>query len=452
MKKLTFLIILLFSIVVSAQRVKGTVLDLETNLPINDVHIQIGKDIVVTNKKGKFSSKEPKNWDRTLFLSHVSYQEKELPLENEERLTIYLAKKQINLQEIFVVGNKGESKLKFTELPDMPRKLHSFASVTRDDKLYVFGGDRSFQIDTFKKAFAETAESGLTDFGTGAISPMDFFFRRAIMYSPYFDHSEYMYSYNFNTKTWTKEEVELRKRSNHSATILGNKAYILGGKRLSKNRRNIYLDGKVEVFDLDTKTLEVDHVNPHQAVGLETFAYKDRMIALGGSIKKKRKGKEVFTQKVHSYNPTTGLWYELAEIPITGEVSTCLVGDRLYFFNSEKNKESSSITSVDLLTGRFRKEGQLLYKFDKPAVAKKDKTIFLFENRKLLSYNTETKELKSYLIDLGLLGSKSYFFDDSLYILGGFSKVDFELRPSRKFYKIDLSTFKKTRARKYVKL
>jgi hypothetical protein len=452
MKKLLLVATLLISVSITAQRVKGTILDLETNRPIDDVHIQIGKDIVVTNKKGKFSFKAPKNWDRTLFLSHVSYQEKEIPYEKDERLTIYLAKKRINLQEVFVVGNKGENTLKFTELPDMPRKLHSFASVTRDDKLYVFGGDRSFEVDTNRKALSETAESGLTDFGTGAISPMDFFFRRAILYTPYFDHSEDIYSYDFNTKRWSKEEIELRKRSNHSATIIGNKAYILGGKRMSKNRRNIYLDEKVEVFDLDAKTLKVDDVNPHRAVGLETFAYKDRMIALGGSIKEKRNGKVIFTQKVHSYNPKTGLWYELAKIPIRGEVSTCLVGDRLYFFNSEENKESSSITSVDLVTGRFRKEGQLLYKFEKPAVAKKDKTIFLFENRKLLSYNTETKELKSYLIDLGLLASKSYFFNDSLYILGGFSKVDFELRPSRKFYKIDLSTFKKTRARKYVKL
>lgn len=453
MKKLALLTVLFMTMVASAQKVKGTVLDLETNQPIYDVHIQVGKDIVVTNKKGRFSFKKPKNWDGKLFFSHVSYQEKELPFESDnERMIIFLAKKRINLQEVFVIGIKGENKLKFTELPDMPRSLHSFASVTQGDKLFVFGGDRSFQVDTFRKAFAETAESGLSDFGSGAISPMDFFFRRAIMYSPYFDHSEDIYSYDVNTKRWTKEDIELRKRANHSATVIGNKAYILGGKRMSKNKRNIYLDGKVEVFDLETKTLKVDDVNPHRAVGLETFAYKDRMIALGGSIKKKRKGKEVFTQKVHSFNPKTGLWYELAEIPIRGEISTCLVGDRLYFFNREKNKESSSITSVDLITGRFRKEGQLLYKFEKPAVTKKDKTIFLFENRKLLTYNTETKELKSYLIDLPLLASKSYFFDDSLYILGGFSKVDFELRPSRKLYKIDMSTFKKTRARKYVKL
>ena len=324
--------------------------------------------------------------------------------------------------------------------------------MTQGDKLYVFGGDRSFEVDVFRRALSETAAAGLSDFGGGGISPMTFFFRRANNFRSYFEHSEDIYSYDFNSKTWDKEEIELRKRANHSATIIGNKAYILGGKRMSKNRRKIYLDEKVEVFDLESKTLKVDNVNPHQAVGLETFAYKDRIIALGGSIKKMRKGKEVFTQKVHSYNPETGFWYELAEIPITGEVSTCLVEDRLYFFNSEKNKESSSITSIDLVTGRFRKEGHLLYQFEKPAVTKKDKTIFLFESRKLLTYNTETKELKSYLIDLDLLGSKSYFFDDSLYILGGFTDIDFQVRPSRKLYKIDMSTFKKTRARKYVKL
>ena len=73
-----------------------------------------------------------------MFLSHVSYQEKELPYEKDERLVIYLAKNRINLQEVFVVGNKGNRKLKYTELSEMPRKLHSFASVKQGDKLYAY--------------------------------------------------------------------------------------------------------------------------------------------------------------------------------------------------------------------------------------------------------------------------------------------------------------------------
>lgn len=451
MKKIAFLVLVLISIGLSAQKVRGVVLDLETNQPIYDVHIQIGKEIIVTNKKGKFSFKKPKDWDEKLFLSHVSYQEKEITYEQIEKLTIYLAKKRINLQEVFVVGNKGKNKLDFIELPDMPRKLHSFATVARGDKIYVFGGDRSFEVDVFRKAFGETADAGLSDF-SGGLSPMTFFFNRANRLRSYFEHSNELFTYNIKSRTWQTEDVELRRRANHSATVLGDKIYILGGKRLSKSRRRVYLDEKVEVYDLNSKELTVDDTNPHRASGLETFSYKDRLVALGGSIKKKRSGKVIYTQKVHSFNPDTGLWYEVAEIPISGEVSTSVIENKIYFFNSDKEKESSSITSVDLTTGRYRKEGQLLYKFNKPAITTNDKTIFLFENGKLLTYHTQTKELKSYLIDLRLYGSKSYFLNDSLYILGGYTERDFEIRPSRKLYKIDLETFKKTRARKYVKL
>ncbi len=450
MKKITLLFIFLISITIHSQRIRGVVLDIETNKPIDDVHIQVDKEIIVTNRKGKFSFRVPKKWNKKLFVSHVSYQEKEIVYQpEEEKFKIYLVKKSISLQEVFVVGNKPNEKLKYAELPDMPKRLHSFASVVNDDKIYVFGGNKSQEFDVAKKALRDADERSI-----GATLDLGIFLRRIRELNSYQGYNDEVYVYDVKNKTWQKEDIKVRNRASHSASLIGDKVYILGGKRLTKNRRKVYLDGKVEVFDVQNKTIQVDDANPHQAVDLETFTYKNRLIALGGSVKEKRNGKRVYTKKVHSYNPKTGNWYKLAELPIKGEVSTCLIEDKLYFFHSNEDKESSTIASVDLVTGRFKKEGKLLYQFEKPAIAKKDKTIFLFENGKLLTYHTETRELKSYLIDLRLYASKSYFFNDSLYILGGFidDKIDFELRPSQKLYKIALEEFKKTRIRKYVKL
>lgn len=454
MKKIALLLIFLICVGASAQRIKGVVIDSETNLPVKKAHIQIKDKIVITNKKGKFSFKIPKGWDKTFYVSHISYENQKRTLKEEKELTIKMNREFEILDEVVVVGEKGSSKLAFEKLPDMPSRLHSFASVAKDGKIYVFGGDKTYDQRWFElmleRANDVPADQVQRQMNGGMLG--FFSFAGPIQSRPYYGYSDQLLTYDLKKKRWTEENIKVRKRSNHKAVSLDDKIYIIGGKRLSTNKRKEYLDEKVEVFNPVTKTLEIDDTNPHRAVDMEIITYKGKLFTFGGTVKVNIHGKKYFSRKVHSYNPETGDWFLLAEVPISDDTTTLLVDNTVYFFGGFKEERTNMIVTLNLETGKLKSEGKLFHEFEKPSVARKDQTIYIFENSKLLTLDINTKELKEYRIDLPLFGSKIYVEGDDLLVLGGFKKQNYKVRPQREFYKVDLNQLPKTRARKYTRL
>jgi hypothetical protein len=459
MKKILYLFIFLVSIGVSAQKIKGVVIDSETKEPIEHAHIQIKDKVILTNKKGEFSFRAPKKWDNNFYITHLSYQNKKLRFSNSKEFSVSLKRQNTLLNEVVVVGEKGQNKLQFEELPEMPKRLYSFASVKKDDKIYVFGGDKTFSQRGYERMLRRMGSLPLDQFQqqgfmpgriTGVVNPL--FLDPLFIPINYMGFNDEVLVYDIHKKKWTQEDIKLRKRANHSAVAVGDKIYIMGGKRLSTNRRKEYLDSKVEVFDLNSNSVKVDDTNPHRAVDMEIINYKGKLYTFGGTVKENVHGKKHFTQKVHSYNPETGDWFLLAEVPISEDTTTMLLDDTVYFFGGFKKQRTNMIVSVNLVTGVMKSEGKLFHDFKKPAVAKKGKTIFIFENRKLLTFDTENKILKEYLVDLPLVSSEIFIEGNNLLVLGGVRTGNFSLEPQREFYKIDLSQLSKTRARKYAKL
>jgi len=456
MKKLILLATFLLSIGLQAQKIKGVVYNSETKLPVKRAHIQVNKEVYVTNKKGEFSFRAPKKWNKEMFISHLSYKNQKLSYAGEKEYKIYIKPENTILDEVSVVGEKGKRKLEFEKLPALPKRLHSFASVLIDDKIYVFGGDTSEEEKAFRRLTQNNIVIGSQQQEQQNLSNpnavMNSFISGLSRNQSYFQFSDALYTYDLQNKNWTEEEIKVRKRANHSAVKIDDKIYILGGKRLSTNKRKEYLDEKVEVFNPISKKIEVDDTNPHQSVGVQTITYKGKMFTFGGSVKKKINGDKYYSQKVHSYDPKTGLWHLLAEIPIAEETSVSLIGDKVYFIGGFKKEKTNMIVSLNLANGKMKAEGKLFYDFSKPSVTKKDKTIYIFENSKLLTYNTETNELRDYRIDLPFYSSQIFVQKNDLLVLGGYKKDDFGTRAQQNFFKIDLAQLPKTRARKYAKL
>ncbi len=151
------------------------------------------------------------------------------------------------------------------------------------------------------------------------------------------------------------------------------------------------------------------------------------------------------SDKVHLYNIKTGLWYNLATMPVAKEVNGVLIDDTIYLLGGFNNKPSSSIETYNIKTGKWKKEGKLFYGIGKPAITHKGNIIYIFNNGKINTYNVLTKELNEYLIDLPLEGAELYYFDNTLYILGGFRKNSYSISPSKDLFSIDISEFNNTK-------
>jgi len=445
---LFFFILTTFGI--SAQNFKGIVYDRTSNKPIIDANVYIKNSDFGdrTNKKGWFNIKISSRTftNDTLVISHISYNTVKI-VKSDFTIndTVFLSLKTNILDEIQLIEKrKLKRNLNFKKLALLPKQLHSFASLLIDKKIYVFGGDLTLNVDVYRKA--------LNDFDYYQADPsssmQDFFRNVFFSRQPTFqDFNNELLIYDIQTNQWTSEDIGLRKRAYHNINYdkENNEVYILGGKRLSKNRESEYLDDTIEVLDRISKSIKIDKTNPHQAVNFESFIYKNNLIILGGSIKRKKDKEKVYSNKIHFYDIKSGLWYHIGNMPVGKETNGILVEDKIFLFGGYDKKPLTQIESYNLITGKWKIEGDLFITVSRPAIAKKDHTIYIFEEGRIFTYNLVSKDLKDYHVNIFLKASKMYIANNKLFILGGFYDGEFSILPSNELFSIDLEEFENTR-------
>lgn len=448
---------MLATIGISAQNLKGFVYDRISNKPIVDANVYIKNSDFgnKTNKKGRFNIKRSSRTFTidTLVISHISYNTKTIINPDLTIIdTIFLSLKSNILDEIQLTENKKlKRNLSFKDLAPLQKNIHSFASLLINDKIYIFGGDLTFNVNTYRKALSEFDYSQ----GPPGASMKYFFDNIFLSHQPSFqDFNNELFIYDINTNQWNNEDIGLRKRAYHNINYDkdNNKIYILGGKRLSKNKSFEYLDDKIEVLDPASKSIEIDKTNPHQAINFESFIYKNNLIVLGGSIKMNKNKEKVYSNKIHLYDLKSGLWYHIGNMPKAKETNGILIGDKIFLFGGYDKKPLTQMESFDLITGKWSVNGDLFTEVSRPALTKKDNTIYLFENGIVFTYNIVTRELKEYHVNLFLKASKMYFVNKKLIILGGFYDREFSVQPSNGVFSIDLDEFENTRIHNIKKL
>jgi len=454
MKNLLLLPLFLFFICNSySQSIRGKVFDTKTGELLEGVHVyvKINEEGTFTDQRGKYVLKLKTRIDKNdlIYFSHVGFVLKSFTWSElkEKDFSVELDLDQIQLDEIRVAAPyKLKPRIRYKKLASMESGLHSFASVLVDDKIYIFGGDATYEVNAYSKVFEDypiTEPNGPNRTMYGNLM----FRARSLDLLSLLIYNDDLLIYDLGMNRWSIDKSKFRKRAYHDINYSkdDNKVYILGGKRYSKNRRFEYLDDKIEVYDLKENTIEVDKTNPHQAVDFESFMYKDNIIVMGGSIKENKKGKKIFTDKVHLYDTKAGLWYDLANMPIAKETKGVLIDDKIYLFGGFNNKPLKGIESYDLISGKWKKEGELMTSLSKPAITHKDKMVYLFENGKIITFNIKTKELKEYATGLFLKASNIHYANNKLYIIGGFKGDQNSKKPSTDIFSIDLSEFKITR-------
>ncbi len=442
----------LFLSIISAsfgQTINGFVFDAKTNQPLKGAHVYINsiEQGTTSNYRGKFRLKlqsEPSV--DSIYISHIGYEIKAFPyVKGKKEYLIYLETNSTALSEVRLSNVKRDLnyRLRYNRLSSMKKGLYSFGSALKDNKIYVVGGNVTYKEDTFKRFF----ERGDIDLLS---------FRDLIRASRgYFKKEWYggdLMVYDLNLDMWEVSDIQFRKRAHHNLHIHDNQLYVLGGKRLSMGRKYEYLDDKIEVFDNEKNTLIVDDTNPHQAVNFASFTHDDKLIVMGGSIKQKRNDQKIYTNKVHLYDLKSGYWYEMASMPVAKETNGVLINNKIYLIGGFNKKPLTSIEAFDITSGKWTKEGELFEGFSKPAVAYNGDMIYGFENGKVITFNTKTKELNQYLIDLDLRGSNLFYANDKLYLLGGFRQYSYATIPSANLYSIDINEFQTTKIYKSKRL
>jgi len=441
---LLFLVTIQFSF---AQYIKGTVLDATTKKPLEDVHVYVKnkEQVTFTNGFGKFRLKLSSQikFNDTIYFSFIGYKTKKLGYsKNKKNYSVSLVKDELKLENVALVWErKLKPRLHYKKLTPMKRGLSSFGALLKDDKIYVIGGESTIKIDEMKK---------LMDYYE-KISFGELIMRSKSSFNRQFYRGD-LYIYDINLDTWEVTDKMFRKRAYHNLNNYDNKIYVLGGKNLSMGRKYEYLDDKIEIFDQDDKNIIIDDTNPHQAVDFASFTYKDKIILMGGSTKMKKNGKKEYTNKVHLHDLKSGLWYELASMPLAKETKGVLINDKVYLLGGFNKKPLTGIETFDLISGKWEREGDLFNGLSTPAIAHKNEMVYLYEDGKMVTYNIKTKELKQFLIDLDLKSSKLYYANNKLYILGGFRENNYSVVPSKSLYSIDLIEFETTNIHKSKKL
>ncbi len=452
MKKFVLFFIIIHSINLSAQKIKGIVLDKLNDKPIENVNIYFDNTATgtKTDKKGRFklnsSPRDLKN--NSIIISHISYNTKTILFGKNLKIdTIYLEQKNRVLNEVQLAENKKlKNNLNFRKLAVLPKNIHSFASLLIDDKIYIFGGDLTYNVNSFKKALNDF------DYDLDQNTSFQYFLDNIFLSSqPTFqDFNNELFIYDMKADQWNKQDIGLSKRAYHNINYDkdNNKIYILGGKRLSRSKRFEYLEENIEVFDLNSKSIKIDKTNPHQAVNFESFIYKNNLIVMGGSIKVKKNKEKIYSNKIHLYDLKKGLWYHIGNMPEAKETNGVLIGDKIYFFGGYNKKPLTQIESFDLITGKWGVEGDLFTGVSRPAIAINGDTIYLFENGIIFTYNTLTKNLTEYHINILLEASNMYFTNNKLFILGGSYQDEFSNIPSKDLFSIDIDEFENSRIHK----
>jgi len=450
-KKLLYIIVLL-PFITNAQTVSGIVKSQVTNLPIEDTNIYLlnTKIGTLTNGKGEFSLNNKINPNDTLQVSHIGYITTKIAIKDlkKSNYIISLEEDVETLKNVTVNDNrwsKLKSKLNFTKLSPLEYGIYSFGSVVANGKIYVVGGDNSEQWNVLTTIKSK-------DIGGGDPTRFnDPLFLNKYLQEIGGDQGKVFYkgdllTYDPKTDLWEKSNQKLKKRAYHSINFYNNTLYVLGGKRGPLgNKKHEFLDNEIEVFDLNTNQIAIDKTNPHKAVNFASFTYKDNIIVMGGSIKSNEKNKKTFTDQVHMYNITSGLWYELAKMPEAKEVKGVLINDKIFIVGNKDSKNPSVIQSFDLTNESWKNETALSSRLENPGITSNNNTIYLFENGKLLVYNINSKQVKEYLISLELDAASMHFLNDKLYIIGGFTDTNYTFTPSKEVYTISIDEFENTK-------
>ena len=428
-----------------SQKIEGAVFDKQTNEVIQGVSIHLLNEYegVSTNNLGEFKLKVRKK--DVLVFSHIGYKTRQISIIDlkKKNFNVYLDLEVQNLSTVSIsTKNSLQYKLRYTKLTSLNNSIYSFGSTLVDGKIYLFGGDKSNETNEYMQTLSSRKYDNIQyDAALEALDDVgyDYSYRK---------FSRQSSIYYIENDFWSYSNLNFREKANCEVHYYEDKIYVIGGRRLSKNKSWEYLEDKIEVYDLVKDSVFVDDVNPHQAVNFVSVIKDENLIIIGGSTKMSKNKVKTFSNKVHLYNLKTGLWFELDDMPTAKEAKGILVKNKIYLIGGNNGNDLKTIESLDLNSGIWKIEGESFEVINRPAMTHFNNIIYLYEDGKVLTFDTSTNKLNQYLIGLFLKKANMHFYNNKLYILGGYLQDEYAITPSKNVYSIDLDELEKTKVNK----
>ena len=420
---------------------EGRVLEHQTKIPIEGVHLLINKKtlLATTNAHGFFELKNLEQYPDTLIIefSNLSYNYQFVSIKKlkDSKGLVYLKPKTRPLSEVRISSEiKQNSSLPYEIFAELPEANFGSASVIADSVLYLFGGDISNLNLDLKRAFDENPELSLTDVLKKNYGGLN-----------WNEYSNSLISINLYTKKTKLVETKLSKRAYHNMHVVNEQLYIIGGIYNSVNQRKKYLNEYIVFFHPETNTFRRDGVNPHQSINFASCIFKNQLFIFGGSNEMNSQEEKQCIRDVHVFDFISGHWYALPPMKQAKETNGIRINDKLYLVGGWNNKALASVETFDLNTGKWEFLGELPEKVERPALAYYNNKIYIFENGMMLVFNTIEKKAYKYLIDLPLKYANMHFFNMQLLIINGQLQENYQSSPSNLIYSIKLENFNKTK-------
>nr|WP_248724945.1 hypothetical protein [Seonamhaeicola sp. ML3] len=105
----------------------------------------------------------------------------------------------------------------------------------------------------------------------------------------------------------------------------------------------------------------------------------------------------------------------------------------------------NTIESYNIKTGNWNTDGKLFYGIASPALTFNNSIIYIYDKGSLLTYNTNTKTLNEYKISIQFDGCAMHYYNDKIYLIGGYVENEYSRSSANKIISIDLDEFENTK-------
>ncbi len=411
--------------------------DLQTRLPIADVHVTSSHRIFVSDSSG--TVQVPAN-AAIIEVSHVQYEPRTIDLKKQSHQQLFYLTEQLSqLQEIHL-STTLENRLHIHELKSLQRGILGSASVLINGKIYLFGGDHSIIKNGFLNAFKETGDYGSPAGQTAPGEMSAIAFRN----KTYLKHSSDIWCYDIMNNTWNLLASKTLPRANHSAVYHHGKVYLSGGRRFSKNQTREYLADQLEIFDPITQQITLPTKSKHLATNTGVISFENYLIYFGGRTKRKEKTHFLYKDDITLYKPTTDKWYRFGSLPSPQEIQCLSINHQIYGL-SKTGKQGYAISSFDIETNTWKVLKTLPKKINNPGFTSDGHHLYLLHDNFLYSYHPGKNQLRKYRVNAPFEGASLFYFNESIYVVGGYIPEVAKKIPSKKVFSIDLSQLPTTR-------